>query len=193
MPKTEVTIPLGIADVRVLKTEAGERGEIIITIESAKTETVCRQCGKWITKLHGREEWVRIRHLPVFGRPSYLRYRPRRYQRQDCEGHPTTTETLAWQDANSPHSFAYDNHILLQLVNSTIEDVSLKEGLSYDSVLGALERRIERRVDWSQMAGVEVLGVDEIALKIRSAGLCDLGDWTDESRGHRDFGGLAWA
>jgi transposase len=165
MAKTEVTIPLGISDVRVLKTEAGERGEIIITIESTKPGTACRQCGKWITKLHGREEWVTIRHLPVFGRPSYLRYRPRRYQCQDCEGHPTTTEKLAWQDANSPHSFAYDNHILLQLVNSTSEDVSLKEGLSYESVAGALERRIECRIDWSQMTGVEVLGLDEIALK----------------------------
>ena len=165
MAKTEVTIPLGIPDVRVLKTEAGERGEIIITIESTKPGTACRQCGKWITKLHGCEEWVRIRHLPVFGRPSYLRYRPRRYQCQDCAGHPTTSEKLAWQDAHSPHSFAYDNHILLQLVNSTIEDVSRKEGLSYESVAGALERRIESRIDWSQMAGVEVLGIDEIALK----------------------------
>jgi hypothetical protein len=34
MAKTEATIPLGIPDVRVLKSEAGERGEIIITIES---------------------------------------------------------------------------------------------------------------------------------------------------------------
>ena len=165
MAKTQVTIPLGIPDVRVLKTEAGERGEIIITIESTKAGTSCRKCGKWITKLHGREEWITIRHLPVFGRPSYLHYRPNRYQCQDCEGHPTTTQRLEWQDANSPHSFAYDNHILLQLVNSTVEDVSVKEGLSYDSVAGALERRIETSVDWTGMADIEVLGLDEIALK----------------------------
>jgi transposase len=171
MAKTEVTIPLGIPDVRVLKSEAGERGEIIITIESTKTGTSCRKCGKWITKLHGQEDWVTIRHLPVFGRPSYLRYRPRRYQCQDCEGHPTTTEKLEWQDSNSPHSFAYDNHILLQLVNSTVEDVSLKEGLSYESVAGALERRIESRTDWTAIAVLAVLGLDEIALK----------------KGHRDY------
>ena len=165
MAKTEVTIPLGIADVRVLKTEAGEHGELIIRIESTKAGTSCRRCGKWITKLHGQEEWVTLRHLPVFGRPSFLRYRPRRYQCQDCEGHPTTTQRLEWQDANSPHSFAYDNHILLQLVNSTIEDVSIKEGLGYESVAGALERRIDASVDWTGMADIEVLGLDEIALK----------------------------
>lgn len=165
MAKAEITIPLGIADVRVLQTSLNEGGEIIITIESTKAGTACRKCGKWITKLHGRDEWVTIRHLPAFGRPTYLRYRPSRYQCQDCEGHPTTTQSLGWHDANSPHSFSYDNHILLQLVNSTVEDVSLKEGLSYESMAGALERRIEASVDWARIAEIKTLGLDEIALK----------------------------
>lgn len=171
MAKAEITIPLGIPDVRVLQTALNAGGEIIITIESTKAGTQCRKCGKWITKLHGRDEWVLIRHLPAFGHPSYLRYRPNRYQCQDCESHPTTTQRLEWHDANSPHSFSYDNHILLQLVNSTVEDVSLKEGLSYESMAGALERRIEGSVDWSGIAEIEILGLDEIALK----------------KGHRDY------
>jgi transposase len=83
----------------------------------------------------------------------------------DCEGTPTTTEELNWHDANSPHSFAYDDHILLQLVHATVEDVSLKEGLPYESVVGALERRIDTEVNWSTMGDIETLGVDEIALK----------------------------
>jgi len=165
MPKAQITIPLDIPDVRVLQTSVNERGEIMITIESTKVGTTCRKCGKWITKLHGQDEWVTIRHLPAFGRPSYLRYRPRRYQCQDCEGHPTTTQSLDWHAANSPHSYAYDNHVLLQIVHSTIEDVSLKEGLSYESVVGVLERRIEARVDWTVMADIELLGLDEIALR----------------------------
>ena len=165
MAKAEITIPLDIPDVRVLQTSLNEQGEIIITIESTKTETQCRKCGKWIAKLHGRDEWVTIRHLPAFGRPSYLRYRPRRYQCQECEGHPTTTQRLEWHDVNSPHSFSYDNHILLQLVNSTMEDVSIKEGLSYEGMAGTLERRIEASVDWSGVAEIKTLGLDEIALK----------------------------
>ncbi len=165
MAKAQITIPLDIPDVRVLQTSTGERGEIIITIESTKAGTRCRKCGKWITKLHGRDEWVVIKHLPAFGRPTYLRYRPNRYQCQDCEGHPTTSEGLEWHDPKSPHSFAYDNHLLLQLVNSTVEDVSIKEGITYECVLGALERRIDVRVDWTLVADIEMLGLDEIALK----------------------------
>jgi transposase len=94
-----------------------------------------------------------------------LRYRSNRYQCQDCEGHPTTSQSLEWHDANSPHSFAYDNHLLLDLVNSTVEDVRIKEGLSYESMSGVLERRIEASVDWVGIEEIEILGLDEIALK----------------------------
>lgn len=165
MRQDQITIPLGIPDIKVLETAENERGEIIITIESTKGGTRCRKCGKWITKAHGQDDWVTIRHLPAFGQQSYLRYRPKRYQCQDCEGHPTTTQTLEWHETNSPHSYAYDNHILLQLTHSTIADVCAKEGLSYSSVAGTLERRIDKRVNWSELEEIETLGLDEISLK----------------------------
>jgi len=171
MSKAQVSVPLDIPDVRVLKTEISPRGELIITIESTKAGTVCRRCGRWIDQFHGHDDWVTVRHLPVFGRPSYLRYRPRRYQCLTCEDRPTTTQRLDWHDANSPHTFTYDEHLLLQMVGATIEDVSIKERVAYDAVLGALERRISAEVDWSAYTVLEVLGMDEIALK----------------KGHRDF------
>jgi transposase len=171
MSKAQVSVPLDIPDVRVLKTEINARGELIITIESTKAGTVCRRCGRWIDQFHGHDDWVSVRHLPVFGRPSYLRYRPRRYQCLECADRPTTTQRLDWHDANSPHTFAYDEHLLLQMVGATIEDVRIKERVAYDAVLGAMERRISAEVDWSAYTVLEVLGLDEIALK----------------KGHRDF------
>lgn len=83
----------------------------------------------------------------------------------------TTTQTLEWHHSNSPHAIIYDEHILLQLVNATIEDVAMKEGLAYDSVLGALERQVDEKVKWSRYTKLKRLGLDEIALK----------------KGHRDF------
>lgn len=165
MTSAQVTVPLDIPDIRVLQTEVNKEGGLIITIESTKAGTCCRQCGRWITKPHGRDEWVIVRHLAVFGRPTYLRYRPRRYQCLHCEGRPTTTQVLEWHEPNSAHTVVYNEHILLQLVNSTVEDVSVKERLSYDSILGVLERSISSKVDWSQYEEMGVLGLDEIALK----------------------------
>ena len=163
MSRREVTIPLDIPDIKILKTEFSSKGELVITIESTKSDTRCHRCGKSITKFHGHDEWITLRYLPVFGRPSYLRYRPRRYYCSECD--VTTTQSVDWHEPNSPHTLAYDEHVLLQLVNATIQDVSNKENLSYDRVLGVLERRVNSKVDWGQYDRLDVLGLDEIALK----------------------------
>jgi transposase len=171
MSRAMVTVPLDIPNVRIVRTEMNTNNELLITIESTKHGVACRVCGQWIEKFHGHDAWVTVRHLPVFGRPTYLRYRPKRYQCQTCAERPTTTERVAWHEANSPHTVAFDTHLLLQLVNSTVEDVSHKGQVAYDRVLGALERRISAQVDWSAYQALGLVGLDEIALK----------------KGHRDF------
>ena len=55
--------------------------------------------------------------------------------------------------------------MLLQLINSTIQDVALKEGLGYEAVVGIIDRHITTQVDWLEFARLEVLGLDEVALK----------------------------
>jgi transposase len=52
-----------------------------------------------------------------------------------------------------------------------MEDVSQKEGISYASMAGVLERRVDTSVDWGVITEIEILGLDEIALK----------------KGHRDY------
>ena len=171
MKRAQVIIPLDIPDVQVLQTEINAHGELIITIESTKGWAKCRQCGRKIEKFHGHDQWVTIRYLPVFGRRTYLRYRPKRYECGHCEDKPTTTQQVEWHDPRSPHAVVYDDHVLLQLVNATLEDVRRKEHLPYDTVVGVLERRVQNKVDWSAYSSLGVLGLDEIALK----------------KGHRDF------
>jgi hypothetical protein len=66
---------------------------------------------------------------------------------------------------------AYEEQLLLILVNSTIQDVCLKEEVGYEAIMGVIDRYIEREIHWEGLTHVEVLGLDEIALK----------------KGHRDF------
>lgn len=171
MATAQITIPLDIPDVKVLHTQISEHGDFIITVESTLSSTRCHRCGREIRKSHGHDAWVTVRHLSILGRPVYLRYRPKRYRCLDCAGHPTTTQHLSWHEPNSPQTRAYDTHVLLQLVNATVEDVSIKERLPYDVVLGVIERRIAAQVDWTRYIALGVLGLDEIALK----------------KGHRNF------
>jgi len=143
-------IPLDIENVVILETEYGAEGEIIIIIIASRQEgTQCRVCGREITEFKGHDDWICVRHLPILGRPVYLHLHPKRYQ-CTCSHKPSTTQSLGWREPKSPHTSAYDEHLLLQLVNSTIEDVSQKEQVGYDAVKGTLQRRIKTEVDWAE-------------------------------------------
>ncbi len=161
----QITISLDIPKIIVLGTELNADGEYIITVESTEDGTKCRVCGKEISKSHGvGDKWIYLRHLPLFGHPVYLRLRPKRYK-CNCSHKPTTSQQLEWYEPRSPHTKAYDEHLMLQLVNSTIEDVSQKEKVKYDAVAGAMERRIHASVDWTELKELSVVGIDEVALK----------------------------
>jgi transposase len=172
MPKHSlISIPLDIPDVRVLQTELTKDGELILTVESTLSSTTCRRCGRTIAERHGLDEPRLLRHLPILGRVVYLRIRPKRFRCPWCDDHPTTTQQLDWYDPNALHTLAYERHLILQLVNSTVADVQAKEDVTYAALLGILDRWIATSVDWDALEPFATLGIDEIALL----------------KGHRDF------
>jgi transposase len=161
---TSFEIPLDIPDVTIEHVEITEHA-IIITVKSTMKEGTCRKCGRRIVKFHGHDKAVTLRHLPILGRKTYIRIRPVRYQCVHCTGKPTTTQKVSWYVPRSPHTKAYDEHLLLALINSTVEDVSLKEDIGYKAVEGVVARYIQRRVNWKQIRRLDVIGLDEISLK----------------------------
>jgi len=166
-----ISIPLDIPDVRVLQTEITKAGEFILTVESTLTSTTCRRCGRSITQPHGQDEPRLLRHLPILGRVVYLRIRPKRFRCPFCDDHPTTTQTLDWYEPKALHTKAYERHLILLLVNSTLSDVAAKEDVSSDALLGLLDRWVATSVEWDALPAFATIGIDEIALL----------------KGHRDF------
>ena len=164
-------IPLDIPDVTIQTVETDRHGDFVITVKSTVEGTACHKCGKKITKVYGDDREITLRHLPILGRKTYIRLRPVRYQCPYCDGHPTTTQQLSWYIPKSPYTKIYETHILLKLVNSTVQDVCIKEEMGYEAVMGILDRHIQGEVDWNQFVRLDVLGLDEISLK----------------KGHRDF------
>ncbi len=171
-----ISIPLDLSDVRTLDTQINDQGEIIITVESTMEGCKCKHCKREIKALHQHDEWITMRHYSILGRPTYIRMRPKRYNCPACAHRKgkekvTTTQQLPWHKAKSPQTRPYEEYILVQLINSTIKDVSLKEGMGYDEVEGIVERNIRTKVDWSELDSIGQLGIDEISLK----------------KGHRDY------
>jgi transposase len=164
-------IPLDIQDVKIEAVEFTPKNEVIITVTSTVEGTDCHRCGKKITAAYGCGREITLRHLSILGKPTFIRIKPKRYQCPYCGDHPTTTQKLSWYDARSPHTKAYETHVLLNLVNSTAVDVSIKEGLGYEAVQGIIDRWVSEKVDWNELKELEQVGIDEIASK----------------KGHQDF------
>ncbi len=161
-----IGIPLlGVNDVQVLGVEINERGELVIEVESTVTGTRCGECQQKAEKGYGHGEMRQVRHLSAFGLKSYIQFRPKRYECAFCPEKTTSTQQVEWCLPRSPHTKAFEQHILLQLVNSTVEDVSHKEDVSYDEVLGIIDRHLETKVNYSEFDQLGVMGIDEIALK----------------------------
>ncbi|MCX6028023.1 MAG: ISL3 family transposase, partial [Chloroflexi bacterium] len=153
-----ITVPLDLPDVTVLGISCNEQRDVVITVVSTLVGTPCQPCGQPLTKRHGCDRWLELRHLSILGQWTYIRLQPQRYECAGCAGQ-TTTQTLAWYTSKSLHTQAYDDYLLLQLINSTVEDVSRKEAVGYDAVAGALARRIQGQVNWSAFTELGTLGI----------------------------------
>jgi transposase len=177
-----ITFPLDIPEVDVISVEVNERGDYIVTVESTQNSAVCQSCGDRITQPNGYGREIELRHLPILGHRLYIRLRPKRYECPRCNG-KTTTQKLDWYEPKSPHTKAYDRHLMLQLINSTVEDVSRKEDIGYDAVDGAIERCIQDSVNWDEFTELKIIGIDEIAMRKGHANFVAI-ITTQQSDGH---------
>ncbi len=161
-----LSIPVGLLklpNIVIKETLVDKDNRVIVLVESIEEGTRCHLCGKEVDAFHGHGEEIVLRHLPLSGNKLFIRIEPKKYHCKDCDA--VTTQRLSWYAQRCSHTNAYEDHILLQLVNSTVSDVCIKEQLGYEAVMGIIDRRIEVQIDWSEVGRLEIIGLDEISLK----------------------------
>lgn len=165
------TTLLNLPDITVteIRNSANNR-EVTIVVKSTRENLPCRLCNQ-PTRGHGLGRTLRMRHLPILGKETYIEITPRRGICSHCDDNPTTTEQLDWYERNSKMTKPFEQHLLFELINSTVADVSRKENVDYHAVDNLIARYIESKIDFSKISALGVLGLDEISLK----------------KGHRDF------
>lgn len=168
LKKLDMVIPtelLGLSDVNILEINLRNNRELIITVESIKAETLCRNCGK-ICKAHGYDRPMELRHLPVLGYQTFIQLTPQRGICTDCDDKPiSTTQTLDWYDRNARQTKPYENHLLFELINSTVSDVSRKEEVDYHAIEHIIDKHVATEVDFALIFCLGILGIDEISLR----------------------------
>ena len=79
--------------------------------------------------------------------------------------------SASWYTQRSPLTILYENQILVSLINSTVKDAALKEGIGCEAVMGVFKRRVNAETDWKTIGRIDFIGLDEVSLK----------------KGHKDF------
>ena len=154
-------ISFELSNVSIMDVKRNEDGDYNIKVRSTLVGTKCGKCGQDIRKFHSNEREISLRDLPIFGCQVFIKMCPIRYKCKRCNS--TTTQQLEWYYQRSPNTKRFEEHILLQLINCTIQDVAKKEKVTYDIVEGIIDRHIKKEVDWNEFETLEVLGIDEIA------------------------------
>ncbi|KXO09333.1 Mobile element protein [Moritella sp. JT01] len=106
-----------------------------------------------------------VQHTKILERKVYLRIKPVRYECKACGDHPTTTEKYNRCSKNAKITTAFEEYLMRYLINSTVEDVSRKESVSYKTIVRAVSRQVNSTVDWSQYTDLNTIGIDEISNK----------------------------
>jgi len=156
---------LKLPHIRVLRVEQTKANASIVTVESTLQYTVCHKCKRRIDTFYRLDDGIMLEHLPICGSKVFIRLQPKRFRCPYCSDGPTTTQELAWYRPRSQCTRAYEEYLLMQCVNSTVKDVSSKEQVPYDAIEGMIDHYMNATVDWSAYETLEILGIDEIALR----------------------------
>jgi len=143
--------------------------EIFIYVSSIEETANCHQCEKEISTFYEFNPAIKLRHLSVLNYKCYIILKPKRFLCKSCN--KATTQSCCWYRRKAKATLEYENHILLSMINSTIEDVSQKEDISYAIIENIINKNISPEINWNEITQLNCLGIDEISLK----------------KGHKDF------
>ena len=158
-----ITLPLDIDSLEITSQDIEKKRNIILTVESKCDKTTCHKCGKDATKRHGYGETIKVRHTSILDTPVILKIKPIRYLCKHCDDRTTTLEKFDWVAKGGKITKGLEAYIQRSLINSTIQDVSRKDSLSYSTISTMLSRSMGDSVNWDNISDLHTIGIDEIS------------------------------
>ncbi len=88
---------LTLSGIEVYDSKVQPNGDIHIFVESTKKSIPCRICGKETTS-YGENQEIKLRHLPILGKKTYIILTPLRGKCDSCDGNPTSNQRHDWYE-----------------------------------------------------------------------------------------------
>lgn len=112
--------------------------EVHLSLQLLNETAPCLHCEKASTELHQNRPIV-VRDLSVFGQATYLKVPRRQFYCSDCQRY--FTESLPFMEEGRHYTQRYEQYVYQQVQQSSIEQVSRVEGLSFDCIQGIFKHQ----------------------------------------------------
>lgn len=133
---------LGIPELRA--TGAGlSGGAVQIQAEAVLVKGMCPVCGKVCTKVHQKLQ-RQVRHLPVFGRPCWIRFAHRQLECEGC-GNTFAPPVGFLLTPDAQHTRAYAEWLYERVRGASIKVVAEQEGMAEKTLEGIYYRVAQER------------------------------------------------
>ena len=161
--KSTLTEIMGLPEFEVTHVFAGEE-MLHVKVKHREQVAMCPECQTLSVKIHQVKERT-VQDLSIAGKRVVLNLLGRRFRCETCGG--PFTERLRSIGHRRRQTRRYEQYVYEQCLVQNRKGVATQEGLSESTVKDIFVRHAEPTVQEQATHPVQVLGIDEIALKKR--------------------------
>ncbi len=151
---------LALQGARVIDVLFGPDG-VTVRVALRRRRAMCSACGQVCRRVHDRAS-RRWRHLDLAGQRCQLEYELRRVRCPDCG---VRVEAVPWARAGARHTRDFEDLVAFCAQQMAKTPICALLRIGWDTVGAIVERVVADHLDGDRLAGLVMIGVDEISYR----------------------------
>jgi len=151
---------LALQGARVIDVLFGPAG-VTVRVALRRRRAACSGCGQVCRQIHDRA-WRRWRHLDLAGQRCLVEYELRRVRCADCG---VRVEAVPWARPRARHTRDFEDLVAFCAQQMAKEPICRLLRIGWDTVGAIVERVVADHLDAERLAGLVMIGVDEISYR----------------------------
>jgi len=151
---------LALQGARVIDVLFGSAG-VTIRVALRRRQAACSGCGQLCRQVHDRA-WRHWRHLDLAGQRCHIEYELRRVRCADCG---VRVEAVPWARPRARHTRDFEDLVAFMAQQMAKTPITVLLRIGWDTVGQIVARVVADRLDDDRLAGLVMIGVDEISYR----------------------------
>jgi len=138
-----------------------DQAGVTVRVALVRRRAACSGCGQVCRRVHDRA-WRRWRHLDLAGNRCHVEYELRRVRCPDCG---VRVEAVPWARSRARHTRDFEDLVAFMAQQMAKTPITVLLRVGWDTVGAIVERVVSDHLDADRLAGLVMIGVDEISYR----------------------------